>query len=117
MKTAIEKAEYWLNDNVAGWTQTQLQTLTTLLEEQDRDPLVLLFASDVREKFFWYVRSNYRTHKEAASHYKVSPAFISAVARGNRGPNEAMLKDMGLKEISGYRVVSPPIKVLRRRNL
>ena len=37
MKSAQEKAEYWLNDNVAGWCETQLRTLTTLLKEQDRD--------------------------------------------------------------------------------
>lgn len=37
MKTAKEKAEYWLNDNVAGWTETQLRCLTVLLKEQDRD--------------------------------------------------------------------------------
>lgn len=37
MKTFKEKAEYWLNDNVAGWSDSQLQCLTILLKEQDRD--------------------------------------------------------------------------------
>lgn len=37
MKTAKQKAEYWLNDNVAGWSETQLSTLAVLLKEQDRD--------------------------------------------------------------------------------
>lgn len=37
MKTARDKAEYWLNDNVAGWNDVHLRTLTTLLKEQDRD--------------------------------------------------------------------------------
>lgn len=37
MKTVKEKAEYWLNDNVAGWSETQLRALTVLLKEQDRD--------------------------------------------------------------------------------
>ena len=32
-----QKAEYWLNDNVSGWTKTQKRTLITLLLEQDRD--------------------------------------------------------------------------------
>jgi len=36
-KTFKEKAEYWLNDNVAGWVEKQLECLTTLLKEQDRD--------------------------------------------------------------------------------
>ncbi len=37
MKTAREKAEYWLNDNVAGWNEVQLKCLERLLKEQDRD--------------------------------------------------------------------------------
>ena len=37
MKTAQEKAAYWLNDNVAGWTTKQAKCLATLLKEQDRD--------------------------------------------------------------------------------
>lgn len=37
MKTAREKAEYWLNNNVAGWDEAQLKCLATLLKEQDRD--------------------------------------------------------------------------------
>ena len=37
MKTARQKAEYWLNNNVAGWNDTQLVALTMLLKEQDRD--------------------------------------------------------------------------------
>lgn len=37
MKTAKEKAEYWLDDNVSGWHEGQLKCLTVLLKEQDRD--------------------------------------------------------------------------------
>jgi hypothetical protein len=37
MNTAKQKAEYWLNDNVAGWSNTQLWALTALLKEQDRN--------------------------------------------------------------------------------
>ena len=37
MKTAIDKAEHWLNDNVHGWTKGQFRALVVLLKEQDRD--------------------------------------------------------------------------------
>lgn len=37
MKTAEQKAIDWLNDNVAGWSGTQLSALTNLIKEQDRD--------------------------------------------------------------------------------
>lgn len=37
MKTVAEKAERWLNDNVANWDATQLNALSFLLKEQDRD--------------------------------------------------------------------------------
>ena len=37
MNTAREKAEYWLNDNVAGWNAIQLECLVHLLKRQDRD--------------------------------------------------------------------------------
>ena len=37
MKTAQEKAQEWLNENIALWSVGQLNALTTLLKEQDRD--------------------------------------------------------------------------------
>jgi len=37
MKTAQDKAEQWLDDNVPEWTATQFRALTVLLKEQDRD--------------------------------------------------------------------------------
>jgi len=36
MDNIQEKAEHWLNDNVAGWSSTQLQALIMLLTEQDK---------------------------------------------------------------------------------
>lgn len=59
-------------------------------------------ASDAAERFFWYVRKNYRTQAEAAKHYKVSISLISAVTKGRRRPNKSMLDDMGLVQIEGY---------------
>lgn len=37
MKTAKEKAEYWLNHNMDYWCKDELDSLITLLKEQDRD--------------------------------------------------------------------------------
>ena len=37
MKTAKEKAETWLNDNVEEWNVDHLNSLAILLEEQDME--------------------------------------------------------------------------------
>lgn len=37
MKSAKEKAEYWLDMNVSGYTKQQVTSLETLLKHQDRD--------------------------------------------------------------------------------
>lgn len=37
MSTPQEKAERWLNDNVRWWNRNQLDSLVSLLKEQDRD--------------------------------------------------------------------------------
>lgn len=62
----------------------------------------LLSLDDVAERFFWHIRTKYRNQAEAAEHYGVSVAFISAATRGTKKPNDAMLTDIGLKKISGY---------------
>ena len=59
MKTAQDKAEYWLNDNIAGWTDTQLKALIVLIKEQDRDTrhacaeAVLACENDMSGECIW----------------------------------------------------------------
>ena len=62
----------------------------------------LLSAEDVADRFFWHVRRSYRNQREAARHYGVSVAFVSAVTTGKRAPNKQMLADMGLAKVTGY---------------
>lgn len=50
---------------------------------------------EICDKFFWHVRSKFRTQKEAATHYGVTSAFISAVCRGKKLPNDQMTADLG----------------------
>lgn len=52
----------------------------------------------IADKFFWHVRSNFKSQTEAAKHYGVSNHFISVVCRGVRMPNKKMLNDIGYKK-------------------
>ena len=58
----------------------------------------------IKEKFFWYVRKTFRNQTEAAEHYGVSRALISAIIKPERtqAPNKQMLKDMGYKKTTSY---------------
>ncbi len=42
-----------------------------------------------------HIEKTYKTHKEAAAHWKVSPPFLSAVLSGGKRPNREMLADIG----------------------
>ena len=42
-----------------------------------------------------HVERTYKTHREAADNWSVSPSYLSAVLNGKRTPTAAMLKDVG----------------------
>lgn len=42
-----------------------------------------------------YVEKTYKSRREAAEKWSVSPSFVSAVLKGNKRPTAAMLKDIG----------------------
>jgi len=52
--------------------------------------------------FTKYVRVNFDTATEAATHYGVTNAFISNIKRELAAPNEQMLKDIGFERKNGF---------------
>ncbi len=52
--------------------------------------------------FTKYVRVNFDTATEAATHYDVTNAFISNIKRELAAPNEQMLKDVGFVRKNGF---------------
>lgn len=54
---------------------------------------------ELAEKFFWYVRSNFKTQNDAAAHYGVRQAFISGCIKGRKTLNSKMLADIGYKKV------------------
>ena len=52
--------------------------------------------------FTKYVRVNFDTATEAATHYDVTDAFISNIKRELAAPNEQMLADIGFKRKNGF---------------
>ena len=68
-------------------------------------PIVIdaLTSSDVSERFFWYVRKNFRNQNEAADHYGVSSSFISSAVTGKKTPNARMLEDIGVEKVTLFR--------------
>lgn len=62
----------------------------------------IITKEDVAERFFWYVRSNFRNLDEAAKKYGVSKQYISFVTRGKRNLSEAMMDDIGVVRVDGW---------------
>lgn len=62
----------------------------------------LLSQDQVSAQFRVHVRHSFPNLKAAAKHYQCSIAFVSAVQTGRRHPSPAMLKDLGLRKVSGY---------------
>lgn len=50
----------------------------------------------MRLQLWLHIKTQHKTSKCAASHWGVTPSFVSAVLNGKKGPNTAMLKDIGL---------------------
>jgi hypothetical protein len=50
---------------------------------------------NISAHFAAYLVSNFKSQNEAAEHFKVSAAYISAVKKG-KPPSSAMLKEMGV---------------------
>lgn len=62
----------------------------------------ILNKQEVAEKFFWYMRSNFRNLNEAAKKYGVSKQYISLVSKGKRNPTKQMMDDLGIIKIDGW---------------
>lgn len=62
----------------------------------------------VCEKFFWHVRANFKSQKQAANHFNISAPYMSQICSGKKAPTEEMLAAIGLQAVISYEPLELP---------
>lgn len=53
-------------------------------------------SDEMRQKLWWHIKQQHGTGLAAAKHWGCSPAYVSAVLNGRKGPNRVMLEALQL---------------------